>query len=137
MMKTKHIEKNLITCKPSEFLKQTMRLKRTAEKWLKDIKFAEIRKQLPDLENIEGDTEKAIQEQALKNLSAILENAFEKYPDETLEVIALCCFIEPEDVDEYPTGEYLKTMSEMIHDEAVLTFFSSLVQLGQMLTRNQ
>ena len=136
MVKTKHIEKNLVNCKPSEFLKQTMRLKKKAEKWLQDIKFSEIRKTLPDLE-AGGDTEKAIQDQAVKNLWMILENAFDKYPDETLEIIGLCCFIEPQEVDEYPVGAYLKAISEMIRDEDVLAFFSSLVQLGQMLTRNQ
>ena len=131
------IEKNLVNCKPSEFLKQTMKIKRTVEKWLKDIEFSEIRKRMPKVQPINGNTQEAIQEQAYKNLSTILDNAFEKYPEETLEVIALCCFIEPKDVDNYLMRDYLIAISDLIKDETVLTFFSSLVQLGQTFTQNQ
>lgn len=140
------MKKNLVTCKPSEFLTQTMRIKKKAEKWIKDIEFMEIRNILPEieeakenetLEELQARTErntKAIQKQAMENLSKILDNAFEKYPTETLEILALCCFVEPSKVDDYPIREYLLNLNSMIQDEAVLSFFLSLVQLGQMLT---
>jgi hypothetical protein len=76
---------------------------------------------------------KKIQQQGIANLSKILDNAFEKYPNETLELLALVSFIDPKHVDDYPIREYLLNLNSMIQDEAVLNFFLSLVQLGQML----
>lgn len=142
------MKKNLVNCKPSEFLSQTMRIKKKAEKWIKEIEFEEIRNASVDLEKPKGNetpeefkalTErntKTVQKQAMQNLSKILENAFEKYPQDTLEILALCCFVEPAKVDEYPIREYLQNLNSMINDEAVLNFFLSLVQLGQMFTQN-
>lgn len=140
------MKKNLVNCKPSEFLSQTMRIKKKAEKWMKDIQFEEIRNIMPDLETAkENETigeyqeraarnQKLIQKQAMENLSKILDNAFERYPTETLEILALCCFVEPSKVDDYPIRDYLTNLNSMINDEAVLNFFLSLVQLGQMLS---
>ena len=36
--------KNLVTCKPTEFLKQTNRIRKSAEKWMKATNVLEIRK---------------------------------------------------------------------------------------------
>ena len=139
------MKKNLVNCKPSEFVSQTMRIKKKAEKWLNDIEFVKIRSLVPDLEKAkENETieeyhertarnQKIVQKQAMDNLSKIFDNAFEKYPTETLEVLALCCFVEPADVDNYPIRDYLQNLNSMMNDEAVLNFFLSLVQLGQML----
>ena len=44
--------KTLVNCKPSEFLKQTNRIKKSAEKWLTDTDILNIRKRLPALEII-------------------------------------------------------------------------------------
>ena len=41
--------KNLANCKPSEFLRQTNKIRRAAEKWLKITDIMEIRKTLPEL----------------------------------------------------------------------------------------
>ena len=72
-----------------------------------------------------------IYEQAKKNLSAMLDAVLEKYPNGTLEVLGLCCFIEPEDVDNHEVSEYLTAFTEIINNEAVLGFFTSLIKLGQ------
>lgn len=137
--------KNLVSCTPTEFLSQTMKIKRTAEKWIKDVEFTEIRNTVIDLEEAKENESieelklrsqrnaKKIQQQGITNLSKILDNAFEKYPNETLELLALVSFIDPKDVDDYPIREYLLNLNAMIQDEAVLNFFLSLVQLGQML----
>ena len=41
------------------------------------------------------------------------------------------CFVEPEDVDNHPMSFYLESVAEIMNDEAVLGFFTSLVNLGQ------
>ncbi len=134
--------KNLANCKPSEFLRQTNRIRKSVEKWLKATDIMEIRRRMPQLEElvitentqererIIAENAKRRAEQARQNLSDILDQVLEKHPDETLEVLALCCFVEPENVDDYPVSDYLKAFYELINDEGVLGFFSLLMQGG-------
>lgn len=128
--------KNLANCKPSEFLKQTNRIRKSVEKWLTETDIINIRKRMPELPDIvDAETrKKAMAEQARKNMSAILDAALEQHPDETLELLALACFVEPENVDDYPIADYLTAVSELIGNQAVIGFFTSLMQLAQMGT---
>ena len=76
--------KTLVTCKPTEFLKQTNRIKKAAEKWLKDTDILNIRKRMPALEMVPKDgtdeerkavfnrNKKVAEEQAKKNISEML-----------------------------------------------------------------
>ena len=124
--------KSLANCKPSEFLKQTNAIRHYVEKWLKDIKFADIRKRLPAIP--EGATEEEkkelIAEQSRKNFSEMLDSALEKHPEETLGVLALCCFIPVEQADEQPMEFYVDAIADLMECEAVMRFFTSLVKLG-------
>lgn len=126
--------KNLANCLPVEFLKQTNRIKKSVEKWMKVTEMSEIRKRIPDLRGIEDKNERIelVRKKAMENLSLILDNALEKHPEETMEVIALCCFVEPENINDHPMSFYMKSVAEMIGDEGVLSFFISLSKLGQM-----
>ncbi len=128
--------KNLANCTPIEFLRQTNRIRKAVDKWLKAIDLENIKKRLPKLTDIENKEErqKAIKEQAWKNFSDILENALEQHPEQTLEVLALACFVEPENVNDHSMSEYLQAFAELINDEGVLSFFVSLSRLGQMNT---
>ena len=135
--------KTLVTCKPSEFLKQTNRIKKSVEKWLTDTDILNIRKRLAVLEIVPQDAtpeekaaifernKKATEEQAKKNISAMLDAILEEHPDETLELLGLCCFVEPEHVDDHSVAEYLNAFNSIINDRAVIDFFTSLVSLGQ------
>lgn len=135
--------KTLATCKPSEFLKQTNRIKKAVEKWLTDTDILNIRKRMVPLEIMPKDAseedrreifernKKATEEQAKKNLSAMLDAILEEHPEETLEVLALCCFVEPEDADNYTVGHYLTAFNSLINDRAVIDFFISLASLAQ------
>lgn len=141
--------KTLADCKPSEFLRQTNLIRKSVERWLTVTDIAAIRKRLPALEATPdgADAEKtaaaikrnkeAMAEQAKKNLSAMLDAMLEDHPDETLEVLALCCFVAPEKVDEHPMGEYLTAFSKLISEEAVIGFFTSLARLAQTGILNQ
>lgn len=135
--------KNLATCKPSEFLKQTLRIKRLVEKWLTSEDIAEIRKRLPKKEAIlqtmtkeeQGEVllrnQKAQQSQMMKNFMDILDIMLDKKFDETLAVIALSCFVEPENVDDYEIDEYLGCIADMLESRNVIRFFASVAHLGQ------
>lgn len=140
--------KNLATCKPTEFLKQTNRIKKAAEKWLNDTDILNIRKNLPKLETIDKDVDaeernrifeanqKKARKQMLENTSKILDAIMEDHPDETLELIALLCFVEPQNVDDYTVEEYLTAITEMLSSKAVIGFFTSLAQWGLTSTRS-
>ena len=136
--------KTLASCTPREFMKQTNRIRISAEKWLTATKILEIRKQMPDLpapteSKDKAELQKAIEErkeafakQMRENLFAMLEAMFDTNADETLELLALCCFVEPEDVDNHTMSEYLVCISELIEDAGVMSFFGSLVRLGAL-----
>lgn len=136
--------KNLATCKPSEFLRQTSRVRKSVEKWLKKTRIMDIRSR--KVEGIEiipdgADTDTAyeirkrnaerITAQQKKNFNDILTAAMDECPDETLELLALLCFVEPEDVDKHGIAFYLRNLSELLSDKDVMAFFTSLAQLGQ------
>lgn len=136
--------KTLADCKPSEFLRQTNRIRRAVEKWLTDTDILNIRKRMAVLEPVDKNASEdkqeevrtrnmnAVRAQARENLRAILDAVLEDHPEETLEVLALLCFIEPEDADNHSVSEYLTAFSKLISDEAVIGFFMSLGQLEQM-----
>lgn len=138
--------KNLANCKPSEFLAQTFKIKKSLQEWLDVTKLMEIRKNKPqglitldglsgeERENAIKENKKKAQEQLKKNLADILDKMLNENAEKTLEVLALCCFVDPVDVDNYPMSDYLDSLGELISDKGVLNFFSSLVQLGQKNT---
>jgi hypothetical protein len=51
------------------------------------------------------------------------------HPQETLEVLALCCFVEPEHVDDYTMDEYMQCIMDMAQNKSVMNFFSLLAQV--------
>ena len=128
--------KNLANCKPTEFLSQTNRIRKSVSKWLTDTDIINIRKRMPDI--AEGATEeerqKALNKQATANFNAILDAVMDEHPKETLEILALCCFVEPKDVDNYPMTDYLDSIRELLENETVISFFTSLMQWGNRLT---
>ena len=65
----------------------------------------------------------------MKNLNKILDNMLMVHPQETLEVLALCCFVEPEHVDDYTIDEYFECIMQMMQNKSVMDFFSFLAQI--------
>ena len=132
--------KNLANCKPSEFLKQTNLIKKSVERWLTDTDILNIRKRQAVLKHADKDApveekrrigeenNKLVMEQTKKNFSAMLDAILDEHPEETLEVLALICFVDPEDVDNHQMGEYLSAISELLDSKAVIDFFTSLAK---------
>lgn len=133
--------KNLATCKPSEFVAQTAKIKDAVANWVEVIDLISIRATQPKYKTIPidatADERKAIilenaeieKKQAMENVSKLLDNMLAVHPQETLKILALCCFVEPENVDDYPMDEYLGCIMEMIQNKHVMSFFSLLVQI--------
>ena len=136
--------KNLVTCKPTEFLKQTSRIRKAAEKWMKAIGVLDIRKRKAEgLREITKDMDpeevaaarlenaRKIADQSRRNLLDIVTAAMDDYPSETLEILALACFVEPENIDDHRVSFYLANLADILADPDVLSFFTSLAQLEQ------
>lgn len=138
--------KNLVNCTPVEFLKQTNKIRHSAEKWIKGTKILEIRKNRAKLleitdsmtddekDKINAENTKRLREQAMKNLSDILDVALDTHAEETMELLALMCFVEPADINNHKATEYIKEFGEMIADKDVIDFFTSLMRLGETNT---
>ena len=117
--------KNLATCTPREFLKQTNRIRKSAEKWMNVTDIINIRnRKVEGLQKIPKDdfleatrirkeNAEKIAEQSAKNLNDILNAALE------------------ENVDDYKISFYLRNLSDILSDKDVLGFFTSLAQLEQ------
>lgn len=136
--------KNLANCSPKEFLRQTSRVRRSVERWLKETKIMEIRsRKVEGIETVPDDADldtkyeirkrnaERITAQQKKNFGDILTAIMDDHPDETLELLALLCFVEPEDVEKYSTAYYLGNFAELITNKDVINFFTSLAQLAQ------
>ena len=146
--------KNLATCSPREFMVQTNLIRKSVEKWLKATDIMAIRRRKPDLPpvpempEVTTPEEKArileaqataikerdaiIRQHAVDNAFAIIDAAFEDHTDETLEVLALVCFVPVSEVNEHPMKFYMQSIRELIEDSEVMAFFTSLVRLAQM-----
>jgi len=130
--------KNLANCSPREFLKQTNRIRKAAAEWLDATKILDIRKNLPTIDrNAPQDEQRtAVAQQIKRNASAILDAVLEAHPDETAELLGLCCFIEPEDLDNHPMSEIIGAVGEMLGNPEIVGFFTSLARLGNLDTSN-
>lgn len=127
--------KNLANCTPREFMRQTSKIRHAVEKWLTITDIMNIRKRLPEIpvDATKEEKDKLLIEQSRKNIGFMLDAIMDEHPDETLELMALCCFVPLEDIDNYPMSEYLGSITDMISNEDVIRFFISLVRLGQTL----
>lgn len=138
--------KTLATCTPKEFITQTVRIKNLVEDWLDVTGIMKIRETLPELTPVPtGATQEeadairlrnaeAMKKQSDENLKKMLSAILEKEPDKTIDLMALCCFVEPEDANNHKMEEYLSAVSELLSNVAVINFFTSVVQLGQIIT---
>lgn len=128
--------KNLANCKPSEFLQQTNKIRKSVSKWLTDTDIVNIRKRMPEIDESVSEEERknALDKQATKNINAIFDAILEDHPTETLELLALMCFVEPENVDDYEMSEYINSFNELINNTSVLSFFTSLTKLANQIT---
>ena len=134
--------KHLANCSNEEFLIQTNKIRKAAAGWLKDTKILEIRKNQPKLKPITPDMDDAkaakikaendlkFREQVRKNISDMLDAALETNAKKTSELLALLCFVEPKDAESHKMTEYLKAFGEMIANEDVMDFFTSLMRLA-------
>lgn len=137
------MSKNLANCTPDEFLDQSFLIMNAAEKFMKVNDILGIRsRKVEGLQEIPKDNEeeadrilrenaKKITAQRMKNVKDLLTSMMHTHKSETLELLALSCFIDPADVNNYTMPFFLRNVGEMISNQDVLAFFTSLAQLEQ------
>lgn len=136
--------KTLANCTDIEFLRQTNKIRHSVEKWFKVTDIKNIRSRQPKyevipedadskkIEAIEAKNRKLEEDQINKNFNDIMDAMLEKHPEETLEIIQLCCFVEPGQGEHHITY-YMAAFSEMLSDENVIDFFQSLIPWARRL----
>ena len=94
-----------------------------------------IRDKLPKIaDDLPADErDKAFEERGKQVISMVLDAIMDEHPDETADLLALCCFIDPEKADDYPMSDYLGAITEMVNNEDVVRFFTSLMRLARTL----
>ena len=139
------ITKTLLTCTPREFLVQTNRMKKAVERWATetDIKYL-ITQKAQGIEALTGDEAKdeairarnaeRVAQQNRLNLSAIFDAALEEHTDETLEIIGMMFFMTADELNELQSRELLIPLNEMLNDEAIIGFFSTLFSTVRAIT---
>lgn len=136
--------KSLANCTDEEGLVQFNKARKIINEWCTATDIANIKKRLPVLEIIPQGTDKeqarlikekndkAMQEQGMKNLNAILDAALETNRDLTLKVIRVCCFRDPDD-SSLKFTELLAVVNDMISNKEILDFFIYTTNLGKSL----
>lgn len=134
--------KNLATCKPTEFVKQTVKIKKAVEKWLKVTNIMGIFGETPNLTQLTDtmteeerktafeSNKKIADELVKKKISKAFDAMLEQHPTETLEILALSCFVEPENVDTHTIDEYFSAWDEMLNNSSAISFFISFIRLA-------
>lgn len=129
--------KTLANCSDVEFLRQTNKIRKYAEKWLKDTGILDIRNQeTPKLPEDMSDDEKrdALREHAHGRLNAMLDAALETHAEETAGLLRLMCFVDPQDDKTLRMPQIMGAAAEMMENQDILDFFTSLGRLGLMNT---
>lgn len=138
--------KSLVECTPREFIKQTNRIRKEVANWLELTDILKIRSRrakltpfmadMTDEEKVAmfAENKRLAEEQTRRNTEQILDELLDRHSEETLRVLALCCFVEPENIDDHTVDEYLEAFTKLVNNRAVFDFFTSLMQLDQMST---
>lgn len=148
---------NIATCPPTKALAQCYKISEKLEKWLTVTDIANIRATAPNLlaipripekaseeekEKIREEVKKAIEEnekrlsrQSIDNGFAIIKSVMGEHPEETMELLAMCCFIEPKDKDNYPLPFYMDALADIFENESIWRFFKSSVRLVLKLSK--
>jgi len=137
------MSKNLANCTPDEFLDQSFLIMDAAEKFMKVNDILGIRgRKVEGLQEIPKDNEeeadrirkenaKKITAQRMKNVKDLLTSMMHTHKSETLELLALSCFIDPAEVNNYTMAYLLRNVGEILSDQDMLAFFTSAAQLEQ------
>lgn len=136
--------KSLANCTAEEGVVQFNKVRKLVNEWCTATDIENIRKRMPVLEIVPQGTDKEQarlineknkrlqEEQAMKNLNAILDAALDANMELTLKVMKVCCFKEPDD-NSLMFTDIIAAINDMISNKEILNFFISTTNLAKSL----
>lgn len=124
--------KTLATCTLPEFLRQANKIRHAVSDFYDMCDFGSIIKRKPELTGQETEEELAdkIRKQSKQNLSDILDVCLDTNAEKTVEIVGLMCFKSPEEAAEMSSTEFLGATLELLSNEDVVSFFTSVANSG-------
>lgn len=124
--------KTLANCTLAEFLRQTNKIRHAVADFYESCDFGEIMKRKPVLTGNETEAELAdkIRKQSKQNLSDILDVCLDTNAEKTVEIVGLMCFKSPEEAAKMSSTEFLGATLELLSNEDVVSFFTSVANSG-------
>lgn len=121
--------KNLANCSPKEFLVQTNKIRYLAKEFITDTDILNWRANIvtDEVKSAAADErEDMVKSNILSELDKILDILLEKDIDRTVALLCYCCFIDPKDEGKYKVTDIIESITEMVTDPAVISFFTRL-----------
>lgn len=131
---------------PIECMQQMDRIAESLGAWISVTEVDKIRKRVPAPSEIKPgmtdeerrsaveDFQRRKNDQAIKNLLAMVHAVFGEHPRETLELLALICCVPAEEAESHKLTEYLTVLTKALTSEDAMGFFTSFRLLVQMAT---
>ena len=123
--------KTLTNCKPREFMRQVARIKTAAAAWLDMTRLLELRRRMPPRQEYADDEARrqAVMDQWRANIKDMVDAMLVDHPEETLELLGLICFIEPEELDEHPMSELYEGLMAVLKDDNLVDLFTAMLSI--------
>ena len=128
--------KTLANCSTIEFLKQANKIRKAVGQFYDECDFGSIMKSKPEYPmNATEEQREEIAKAFRKNqLNEILDICLETNVEKTVEIIGLMCFMSKEEAENTPANIILGLALDLIQNQAVIDFFSKMVQSGMIDT---
>lgn len=123
--------KTLANCTLTEFLKQTNKIRHTAENFLNETDAIGIIRKMPKFNGDETYEEKIAKtkKQKKENIGELLDILMEKNAEKTAEILGLMCFIPPDKLDEVKSKDVVFAAFELLSCPEVIDFLLSFAKL--------
>lgn len=124
--------KTLINCTNVEFLTQATKIKADVEKFIKETRIPELRRQRMPLTGKESEEEKAAAEKQRveKIWDDIFKATFVERPEMTIDIISKMCFTTPDEIEKLSPTEITNLAILLLGNQRINDFFSALSVWG-------
>ena len=123
--------KNLTNCKPREFMRQLARIRAATTAWLDVTRLLELRRRMPPRQEYADDEarRRAVMDQWRANIKDMVDALLVEHPEETVELLGLLCFIEPEELDDHPMTELYAGLMAVLKDDNLMDLFTTMLSI--------
>lgn len=129
-------QKTLANCSTIEFLKQANKIRKAVGQFYDECDFGGIMRRKPEfpMDATEEQREQIARAFRKNQLNEVLDICLETNVEKTVEIIGLMCFMSKEEAENTPANILLGLALDLISNQAVIDFFSKMVQSGMIGT---